>query len=479
MEDARLRETDAYILRVEDLMCKEVVVCSAKQTIQEIARMMMIDRVSSVVVMEGNQPLGIITERDMVNRVVAVNHSAEQEAATIMTRDPISISRSAFYYEALSLMILKGIKHLLVSDNQQLSGIIAMPDLLRKKNENMVKTTRCIENADVNTLAAVKPAIYEVLQMLLAEKIPINDTLSVITTLYDRLMRRAVFLAVQSLEEEKGLIPPGKFNFYTMGSAGREEQFILTDQDHFLVYEEHPLSRVYFQQLGDKLVSFLERAGYARCNGLMMCSEPQWRGTVTEWKGRVHKWATMPTNDHMLLANNFFTYRLIYGDYTLHRQFQQQLSQILDTAKLFLYQMAAWERQHPVKTLDAPLLSLFNRSKKSINLKKDVLFPYHHSLQILSLIHHVHEGTPFERLDALAEKGVLENGFAKDVKDAMNQILSFYVRLRWQQVKTESKSSTVLLLSSLTEREREELAIGLRIIKELQNKIFYYFNMKV
>ncbi|MBD3110202.1 CBS domain-containing protein [Bacillus sp. AGMB 02131] len=479
MEDAQLRETDAYILRVEDLMCKEVVVCSAKQTIQEIARMMMIDRVSSVVVMEDKQPLGIITERDMVNRVVAVNYSAEQEAATIMTRDPISISRSAFYYEALSLMIIKGIKHLLVSDNQQLSGIIAMPDLLRKKNENMVKTTRRIENADVNTLVAVKPAIYEVLQMLLTEKIPINDTLSVITTLYDRLMRRAVFLAVQSLEEEEGLIPPGKFNFYTMGSAGRGEQFILTDQDHFLVYEEHPLSRFYFQQLGEKLVSFLERAGYARCKGLMMCSEPQWRGTVTEWKGRVHKWVTMPTNDHMLLANNFFTYRLIYGDYTLHRQFQQQLSQILDTATLFLYQMAAWERQHPVKTLHAPLLSLFQRSKKSIDLKKDVLFPYHHSLQILSLIHHVHEGTPFERLAALAEKGVLENGFAKDVKDAMNQILVFYVRLRWQQAKTESESSTVLLLSSLTEREREELAIGLRIIKELQNKVFYHFNMKV
>ena len=479
MNGDRVSEADAFVLRVQDLMCNDVIVCSPQHTIQEVAQKMMDHQVSSVIVMDGNQQLGIITERDMVNRVVAVNHSAQDYASSIMTSNPIAISRFAYYYEALSLMVLKGIKHLLVVEKQQLVGIITLPDLLRRKNENMLKTIRRIENANEDSLPQVKAAVYEVLEMLLNEKIPIVDTLSVITTLYDRLMKQAVILAVSSLKEEQGLTAPVKFNLYTMGSAGRSEQFILTDQDHFLVYEEDEKADYYFQLLGEKIVSLLERAGYERCKGLMMSSEAQWRGSVMEWKWRVQKWVAVPTNDHLLLASNFFSYRLVYGDSQLHGHFQKEISEVLLTSRLFLYQLADIELKHPIKALNYPLLSLFKLSRKSIDLKKEILFPYHHSLQILSLIHDIHSGTPFERLDALMEKEVLEPELVTDLKEAINQILSFYVRLRWQQEKTGDTSSTVLSLHLLTPREKEELAICLRVLKQMQNKIFYHFNMKV
>lgn len=479
MDEDHVRETDAFVLRVQDLMTKDVVVCSPQQTIQEVAQKMMHHQVSSVIVMEGNQQIGIITERDMVNRVVAVNNKAQGYASSIMTRDPITISHFAFYYEALSLMLLKGIKHLLVTEKQQLVGIITLPDLLRKKNENMLKIIRRIENADAQSLPQVKVAIYEVLEMLLNEKIPIVDTLSVITTLYDRLMKQAVFLAIRCLEEEEGMTLPVKFNLYTMGSAGRGEQFMLTDQDHFLVYEEHDRADSYFQMLGEKIVLFLERAGYERCKGLMMSSEAQWRGTILKWKWRVHKWASVPTNDHLLLASNFFSYRLVYGDNHLHEQFQKEISEVVQTAKLFLYHLAANELKHPIKKMNHSLLSLFKLSRKSIDMKKEILFPYHHSLQILSLIHNIHIGIPFERLDALMAKKVLEPELVKDLKEAINQMLSFYVRMRWQQAKTGTASSTILSFHLLTPREKEELAISLMILKEMQNKIFYHFNMKV
>ena len=478
MGEDRIRETDAFVLRVQDLMTKDVIVCSPHQTIQEVAQKMMDHRVSSVIVKEGNQLLGIITERDLVNRVVAVNNQVLEYASSIMTSNPIAISHLAFYYEALSLMLLKGIKHLLVMDKQHLVGIITLPDLLRKKNENMLKIIRRIENADADSLPQVKVAVYEVLEMLLNEKTPIIDTLSVITTLYDRLTKQAVSLAVRSLDEEEGLIAPVNFNLYTMGSAGRAEQFLLTDQDHFLVYEEHEMADYYFQRLGEKIVLFLEKAGYERCKGLMMSSEAQWRGTVMKWKWRVHKWASMPTHDHLLLASNFLSYRLVYGNNHLHEQFQKEIKEVLQTSKLFLYHLAEIELKHPIKKLNYSLLSLFKFSRKNIDLKREILFPYHHSLQILSLIHNIHSGTPFERLDALMTKAALEPELVTDLKEAINQILSFYVRMRWKQAKTGDPSSTILSLHLLTPREKEELAISLRILKEMQNKIFYHFNMK-
>lgn len=87
--------------------------------------------------------------------------------------------------------------------------------------------------------------------------------------------------------------------------------------------------------------------------------------------------------------------------------------------------------------------------------------------------------TPFERLNALMEKRVLGPELVTDLKEVINQILSFYVRLRWQQTKTGVSASARLSLHSLTPREKEELVINLRILKEMQNKLFYYFNMKV
>ena len=475
-------ETDVFVLRVQDLMCHDVISCSPQHTIQEVAQKMVNHRVSSVIVMEDNQQIGIITERDVVNRVVANNHSATEDARRIMTSNPYTISRVSYYYEALSLMLVKGVKHLLVMDQQQLVGMITLSDLLRKKNENMIKTIRRIENADVHALAQVKEAIYEVLETLLKEKVPIIDTLDVITTLYDRLMKRAVELAVSYLEEAEGLVPPVAFNLYAMGSSGRGEQFMLTDQDHFLVFEDCELDTPiypYFQKLGIRIVAYLEQAGYARCKGLMMSSEADWRGTISDWKWRVHKWAAFPTNDNLLLANNFFSYRMVYGEPQLHEMFQQKIAEALQMSKMFLYHLTEVEVKHPITTLDHPIRSLFKLSKKSIDMKKEILFPYHHSLQILSLIHDVHSGTPIERIEALMEKGVLGPNFVKDLKEAINQVLSFYVYLRWQQAKTGDASSSILSFHSLTTREKEELIISLKTLKTMQNKVFYHFNMKV
>lgn len=475
-------ETDALVLRVQDVMSPTIITSSPEESVQELAKKMIHNHISSVLIMDGQQLKGIVTERDIVERIVVQNRTYQELAKDIMTENPITISRFSYYYEALSTMVLKGVKRLPVEENGTICGMLTLSDLMRKKNESMLKTIRRIEEADAHSLPQVKNAIYKVFETLLKEQVPMVNVLAVVTKLFDRLIKRSVDLALHDIKDNEGLIPPVAFNLYTMGSGGRGEQFMLTDQDHFLVFENSDdKERVhsYFKRLGEKIVHYLELAGYARCKGLMMSSEAKWRGTLDEWRLRLKEWGVQSSNEQLLLAINFFSYRMVYGDENLHNAFEDMIDETLQRYHLFLFRLEQIEQERPMTLLGQPIRSLFRLEKKSIDMKKDILFPYHHGLQILSMVHGVLSGTPFERIEALEQQGVLSHDFAHDLREAVNQVLTLYVQLRWKQAKKDEGSSSVLYFTTLTTREKEELIISVKTLKELQNKLFYQFSMQV
>ncbi|MFE8701820.1 DUF294 nucleotidyltransferase-like domain-containing protein [Cytobacillus sp. FJAT-54145] len=470
-------ENDAFMMRVQDLMSESVVAVSPATSVQETARKMHEKRTSSVLVTDGSVLKGIITERDMVSRVVAKGIPLSTESQHIMTKNPHTISKLAYYYDAISLTLLKGVKHLPVMEDSKVIGIVTLSDLLRKKNANVMKTIQKIEQADEQTLPTVKNAIYEVLDTLLKDQVPILKTLDIVTKLYDRLVIRAVELSVAKLKGE-GLDQPCSFAFYQMGSSGRGEQFMLTDQDHFLVYETSSESAVnYYTLLGKEITAHMEAAGYARCKGLMMCSEGKWRGSVTEWQERLRKWMLHSTNDNLLLAQNFFSYRFITGSLTLHEEFEASFVDLLQRSKIFLFRLAQIEKDYQIPTLDQPIRSLFKLERKSIDMKKEVLFPYHHSLQILSILNGKTSGTPIEKIEYLEGKGTLTHAFAHDLKEAVDQILSLYVNQRWQQAKRGVELKSTVGFTQLSTREKEELILSLKTLKELQSQVFAHFSV--
>ncbi|MGI8385735.1 DUF294 nucleotidyltransferase-like domain-containing protein [Robertmurraya sp. P23] len=460
-------ERDAFMLRVQDLMTEQVVSVSPTTTVQEAALLMHKERTSSVLVTEKGRLKGIITERDLVERVIAAGRSLDCVAGDVMTPDPVTISRFSYYYDALSLTLLKGIKHLPVIEGEKLLGVVTLSDLLRKKNENVMKTIQKIEQCTEETIVHVEKAIYDILETLIKDKIPMLKTLEIVTQLYDRLVKRAVELSIEALEEEA----PCHFALYQMGSAGRGEQFLLTDQDHFLVYEKAE-EKEYFTRLGREITNMLEKAGYARCLGLMMCSEGNWRGTIEVWQERVRGWMLQATNNHLLLAQNFFSYRFLTGSHPLNERFEEGIRELLQRSKIFLYRLSQVEREHVIPTLDQPIRSLFKLERKQLDMKKEVLFPYHHSLQILTLLHGGMSGTSVDKISFLKEKGVLSEAFATDLKQAAEEVLRLYVTQRWQQ---QGKSH--IEFARLSTREKEELILSLRSLKELQSQVFANFTV--
>ncbi|WP_181349587.1 DUF294 nucleotidyltransferase-like domain-containing protein [Thalassobacillus sp. CUG 92003] len=477
-------ESEPFIKRVQDMMTQPALTIANTQTIKQAAQKMIEHQSSSILIMEDEKLIGIVTEKDLVSRVVMKNHPTEQPVAEIMTRDPHTINRVDYYYKAMSESLLHGIKHLPVTnDREQVVGIITLSDLVRNKNQPMFSAIEKIDRLQIDDLSSIKTEIYNVLAVLLNDQVPALHILDVLTELYDRLSVRAVELAVASLKEAGEGDPPVSFAWYQMGSAGRGEQFLLTDQDHFLVYDhvsqaQSERAQDYFAKLGKRIMENLEQAGFTRCPGFMMASEEKWRGSLSTWQERLRRWAVRSTPDTLLLAENFFSFRKLYGAEPLHEAFKSMVINEMNRSRIFMYRLAQNENETLIPRLDQPIRSLLNLERKQIDLKKEVLFPFHHALQLLSLTHQIVEGTTVEKIDHLNDKNILSDWTAEDLKHALSGVMAIYIRHKWERLNQGDLSSeSVVMFTHLSGREKDTLIRALKEMREMQSRMLREFSL--
>ncbi|UOE93911.1 DUF294 nucleotidyltransferase-like domain-containing protein [Alkalihalobacillus sp. LMS39] len=471
-------ESEPFVRRMADVMNEPVVSVYTTATVKEVVEKMAKNQTSSVVILnEQNKLVGIMTEKDVVTRIVGEGHPNTMVVENVMTENPYTISYDAYYYEAMSSFLMNGIKHLPVIENDHVVGMVTMADLLRKKNRGTMEILQTIEDASFDTLPEVKLAIYEVLGHLIQDRIPTTHSLEIITKLYDRLVSHCVELAVQSVYEKGGGMPPASFCFMQMGSGGRGEQFLLTDQDHFLVYGEGEGAEVYFENVSQEIVRHLEQAGYSQCLGKMMASEKAWRGTVTDWKEKIRRWGIRATNENILLAQNFLSFRFVHGDRHLYDEFEQIVNTELSHSRIFFYRMAKQEREHPVPTLDHPIRALFRVKRTTLDVKKEALFPFHHSLQMLAAQHHIVGGFPEQKIDALQQRGVFTPSFVEELLYAYETILKIRVDQGWTKQKRNETQTSDIHFTHLRSRDKEQLMAALKTIRSLQQQALREFGM--
>ncbi|OEF95863.1 DUF294 nucleotidyltransferase-like domain-containing protein [Desulfuribacillus alkaliarsenatis] len=483
-------DSETFTKRVQDFMTNNVVAVDHSEDIQYVAKKMVDAKVSSIVVMENEQLVGLITEKDLVKRIIASGNDYSQPIHKIMTLSPPTVNKHAFYYEALSLFLTENIRHLPVVEDNKVIGLVTLSDLFRRKNRGTIKILQTIEESTEDNLADVKKAIYDVLNSLIADGIPVTHTLETITNLYDRLVKHCIDLAINSLDRQGNGKPPVPFCWFQMGSAGRREQFILTDQDHFLVYKEidemqgDPQSEAqneqaewYFSLLGEEIVKYLEMAGYKRCRGDMMANNPIWRGSLSRWEERLRSWMLRSTNEKLMIANNFFSYRFVYGDQRLYEDFLQVIKQQTSRSSIFLYRLAELEKLNPVSQLGAPIRSLFGFERKQIDLKKEALFQFHHAIQILSLRHGIIEGTPLQRIKQLVNKQVMTKEFSEDILAAYASVMKVRVEQAWIRYRKNETNLSVIPFNQLRTRDKEELNSALKVMRSLQTHLLTEFGL--
>ncbi|MGD9679245.1 MAG: CBS domain-containing protein, partial [Vulcanibacillus sp.] len=225
--------------RASELMNSPVITCSPTDKINQVAKKMSTNHVSSIVIVNNDGNVcGSITEKDLVEKVIAKNLSPDNHyASEISTKDPLCLSPDSFYYQILLAMTKEKVKHAIVTEDNTPIGIITIRDLIRSRNSGVISVIDRLETqSKLSDLALVGQEIEQVLNGLMMEKAPIPEILDIITEFYDRVTRQVIDLSIEKMSSEFGP-PPVKFCWLTMGSGGRREQFLRTDQDNALIYE--------------------------------------------------------------------------------------------------------------------------------------------------------------------------------------------------------------------------------------------------
>jgi CBS domain-containing protein len=287
----------------------------------EVARRLSREGVGSVAVVDAaGTAVGIITDRDLRAKVVAVGHDpAAVDAASIMSAPLITIRPTAFAFEAALEMVRRHIRYLVVvDDGGRATGVVSSRDLLVLHATHPVTVAREIDRAvSLDALAEVALRITDLVQRLVDDGGGAHDIGHLVAELNDRLVVRVLGLTAGALEDA-GETPPVPYCWLVFGSEARREQTLRTDQDNGLVYADPPSERAeaaarYYRRFAAEAIRGLVRVGFPPCPGGVMASNAQWCQPLAVWRGYFQGWMTSTSAGHVLDASIHFDLRPLAG----------------------------------------------------------------------------------------------------------------------------------------------------------------------
>lgn len=471
--------------RVADLMTSPVVTCLPDDEVTALAGKMTTENVSSVVVVDKrNRPLGIITEKDLVKKIVAQGcyiHSVV--ASDVMSNNPLTISPESFYYEALLLMVGHNIKHLVVAAEEQLVGMVTIRDLMASRGTSALKIAKAIEQqSTIEGLAAISNETENILQLLVSENATAQETLQLITELFDRLTRKVIQVCEQEMVREGLGPPPVEYSWISMGSSGRQEQFVKTDQDNGIIYENVVLEREedvsrYFLRLGQKVVDGLHRSGFALCPGNVMASNPVWCRSMRSWAKAISRWFDVMEPENVRLMTIFLDFRHIYGEKSLCDRMRRFVHKRVQDAPNVLHFLAQDDLNHrvPLNFFKQIITEKAGDKKDQVNLKAAAAVHMVDAVRCFSLRENINETNTFRRMGKLQERNVFSENDTDSFVNAYETLMSFRIRQSLLQLSRGEVPDNYLDPSQLSKREKASLREAFITVDRIQNMTSHAF----
>ena len=474
--------------RVSDIYTEKVITALPIDKIRDVAKKMSEAKVSSVVVKSfQGKPIGIITEKDLVGKIVsAENPDLQMEAHKIMSRDLITVRPDDFTYQALLMMIKHNINHVVVTDeNGLLLGIVTIKDLIRSRNSGALSIVRQIEHQQSYAeLAEAIREVDQVQQALLTERSYASEICALISELYDRVTRKIIMLAEAQMITEGWGAPPTKYCFINMGSAGRKEQISRTDQDNGIIYadsteESASLAANYFLALGKRIVGGLEECGFKRCPGEVMADNPRWCLPLSMWKNNVKLWVDKLDPKNIRNMTIFLDYRYIAGETALYDKLKLFTTRHFhDSSHALLFMAEDDLRQRvPLNLFGHFITERTGRQRKKINLKSAVMVHMVDCLRIFALREGLEETNSFERIHRLKERGVFKPDDAEYIEAAYESLLMFRIRDAVEKMKEGKEPDNYINPGRLTKKEKSLLKESLVIVNRLQSLTAHAFHV--
>lgn len=467
---------------VESLLSRPAITLAATATVRQAAECMTQASVSSLLITAETHDddtsglAGIVTDRDLRTRVLAMGLNYDTLLADIMTADPVCVESHQRVFEAMRLMLRHNIHHLPVLKRRQPVGVIALSDIIRYESRNSLFIVSTISRQqNVEELAALTADVQAGFVRMVNE-----DTSARIIGSAMALIGRSFKQRLLELAEEKLGPPPVPYCFLAMGSMARQEQLIVTDQDNALILHNNfdPAKHdAYFRDLAAFVSDGLASCGYSYCTGGIMATNEQWRQPLHVWQRYFTDWIEQPTAQTLLNSNIFFDLDGVYGRTQWVDDLRSLIARKARGNSRFLASMArnALLRTPPLGFFKEFVVESDGRHSRTINLKRRGTAPLTDLIRVHALAIGSKAVNSYERLKDILASGILPPGRGQDLEDALEFISAVRVRTQANDIAHGEPTGNSVEPDKLSDFERKSLRDAFLILDNAQKYLKFRY----
>ncbi len=454
-------------------LTKPLISCHMEDTIKSAAEIMLKKERDAIVVKNETNYVGLINESDFKNRAIARGLPLTTPVSQIMTSPLHFAELNTPIYQALLKLEKLHTSHLLVNDETgQIKGIVGKMDLLGIQRNTLSFLLKEIEiSQSTEQLQKINRKVPIIINSILDSGGKVKNITELLSNMTDAFSKRIIEFCI----EEHGT-PPCKFAFVALGSEGRKEQTLATDQDNAIIYdniasEQEKDIRSYFLSLAESINLKLEKVGYELCKGDIMAKNPKWTQSINTWKSYFTKWMNTPDPQNVLETNVFFDFRCVYGDENLVDSLRNHLHQVVDKKAMLLYHMSDQiiKYKTPVNMF-GNIVGDSGLPKDTFDIKK-VLLPILGFTKIYTLKHKINKTNTLDRLSELYALGILESNLYDELIISYEYLMKVRFRVQIKAIYSNKNPNNLVDINTLNDIDKATLKKILAEISSLQTKL--------
>ena len=462
--------------RVADAFIHPPIMIDGAESIEAAGHRMRAENTNALLVRDvgaEGERIGIVTGMNLSKGVVLRRLPLETPIKTISHFDLVTIRPTDFMFSALLLMTRHDKRRLVVTDDDGFVGILDEIDVLGFLSSNShVVAARIDKAASLEDLRPAAQEIERTIETLHHQGVRIR----VINELSSELNRK-LFARVYSFVTPAALADGACL--MVMGSEGRAEQALRTDQDNGLILREE-ISDADLAPIRERFTASLLDLGYPSCPGEVMVSNPSWSKTLDAFRDDLRRWVRTPDNEAPMNVAIFYDASAVAGDISLLREAKRTLFDLVRGNSAF--------HAHFAKAIDSfvtPLGMFHNlvvghgERRDALDLKKGGIFPIVHGVRSLALEKELEETNTAQRIHRLGDYRIFEPGFAHELTEAYNFLLELQLKTKLALYRKGLPPGTLIRPGDLSTLERDLLRDALFVVKRFRELVRHHFRLSV
>ncbi|MGJ0298753.1 DUF294 nucleotidyltransferase-like domain-containing protein [Aliarcobacter cryaerophilus] len=464
------------IAKVKDAKVHKAVIVDTNKTIYEAAKIIKQEKIPTLLLKDENGEMYIVTDSDFRQKVILNRMDYDDLVVKIASKGLIYINEDDFLFNAQLQMAKHGLKRVVVkNDHDEIVGILDQISLSSFFATNTFAVSNQIINAEtLDELKEASHSFIKIIKSLNAKGVKIEFISKLINQLNKKLLDK-----LYKILAPKELI--GKSCLVVMGSEGRAEQILRTDQDNALIISDDcSISEEKLREFTHLFTETLVDFGFPRCEGNIMVSNPYWCRKQSDFKELIYEWVNSPSGDNFMNIAIFYDALCVSGDIEIIKELKNYLFKISSNSQSFYTNFA-----RVINSFDVPLGFfdgfVFNskdeKHKDEIDIKRGGIFIIVQGIRSLSIQNRVLNTNTIKRINSLKELKVLDDESAKELIMAFNILNSLKLKASLEKLDKKEKIDNFVNPNRLTIMEKDLLKESFKIVNKLKKRLENHFKL--